>query len=104
MGMGMGGGASPYGGAGKGCGGGGGGGGGKKPTGTGQYMNGIVKSFNQGSNYGFIACEEVKIMYGKDVFCGGNQLAQYPAGTPVIFHLGLNEQGQPQALEVTATA
>merc|ERR1712232_663726 len=61
--------------------GGGGGGGGKKPQGTGQFLAGTVKSFNAMQNYGFISSDDVKTMYGSDVFCGGNDLANFQPGT-----------------------
>eukprot|EP00929_Paragymnodinium_shiwhaense_P081546 TRINITY_DN426_c0_g2_i1.p1 TRINITY_DN426_c0_g2~~TRINITY_DN426_c0_g2_i1.p1 ORF type:complete len:386 (+),score=126.04 TRINITY_DN426_c0_g2_i1:95-1252(+) len=98
--MGMMGGGSPYGKS-KGKGKGGGTGTGKKPTGTGQYMTGTVKSWSPMNNYGFIECAEVKAMYGTDVFCGGDALSMFNSGTPVTFELGMNEKGQPQAMNVT---
>eukprot|EP00929_Paragymnodinium_shiwhaense_P081545 TRINITY_DN426_c0_g1_i1.p1 TRINITY_DN426_c0_g1~~TRINITY_DN426_c0_g1_i1.p1 ORF type:complete len:381 (+),score=144.36 TRINITY_DN426_c0_g1_i1:95-1237(+) len=98
----MGGGGSPYG-KGKGKGKGSGGGGeGKKPTGTGQHLTGTVKSFNPMNNYGFIECAEVKQMYGSDVFCGGPILSNFYPGSSVRFELGMNDKGQPQAMDVTA--
>jgi len=78
----------------------GGGGGGKKPVGTGQFMTGTVKSYNAMNNYGFIECDEAKATYGCDVFCGGD-LASHPLGSTVLFQLGLNEAGKPQAMDVT---
>eukprot|EP00929_Paragymnodinium_shiwhaense_P000068 TRINITY_DN1001_c0_g4_i1.p1 TRINITY_DN1001_c0_g4~~TRINITY_DN1001_c0_g4_i1.p1 ORF type:complete len:415 (-),score=115.11 TRINITY_DN1001_c0_g4_i1:386-1495(-) len=89
------GGAGPYGGKGKGT------GTGKKPTGTGQWMNGVVKSFNPNNNYGFVSCDEVKTMYGTDVFCGGNSLLNYPVGTQVVFQLAMDEKGRPNGIDIT---
>merc|ERR1719310_1323232 len=81
-------------------GGGKGGGGGKKPTGTGQFMTGTVKSFNASNNYGFISSEEARAAYNCDVFCGG-ELVNFPVGSSVLFQLALNDQGKPQAIDMT---
>merc|ERR1711924_54026 len=56
----------------------------RKPTGTGQFMTGTVKSFNPTNNYGFIASDEAKAAYGGDVFCG-MELANFPVGSAVLF-------------------
>lgn len=74
---------------------------GKKPTPTGQYMTGTVKSYNPGNNYGFISSPDAQEQYGgADVFSGGTWLSKYQIGDAVQFQLALNEQGKPQAIDI----
>lgn len=75
------------------------------PVPTGERFFGVVKSFHQLNNYGFIVCSEVYNRYGRDVFVHGRQCSEDAAnwlqiGTTVSFQLALNSQGCPQALEV----
>merc|ERR1712217_335099 len=71
-----------------------------KPTPTGKAYSGVIKSFNEINNYGFIDCEEVKNEYGFDVFVHGIQLSGQTVGETVYFELGINSKGQPQAVNV----
>jgi len=93
MGMGKGKGPGPYG---RGT-----GGPAKKPTPTGQFMTGTVKKFYPEYNYGFISSDDVKVLYGGDVFCGGKDLSTYEVGASVMFQLALTEDQKPQAIDVT---
>jgi len=81
----------------------GGGGGGGPPTSTGKMAVGVIKSFNEMNNYGFIECEEVKNEYGADVFVHGRGLPQgltVTTGQNVQFEVGVNAAGKPQAINV----
>jgi len=64
------------------------------------YYDGTVKSL--GPMYGFIESDEVKQMYGRDVFV--NQFAQHQTklnvGDVVSFTMQLNAQGNPQVLDL----
>merc|ERR1719182_300225 len=83
---------------------GGGGGGGGAPTPTGETFVGVVKSFNQGSNYGFIACSDLAALYGGvDAFFSGKYISGVSVGEAVEFDVGLNSKGQPQAIAVRPT-
>lgn len=71
-----------------------------KPTPTGKAYTGVIKSFNEANNYGFIECEEVKAEYGFDVFVHGKELCGQMVGETVYFEVGVSNKGQPQALNV----
>jgi len=62
---------------------------------------GFVKSFNEKSGFGFIACEELKEVYGNDVFMHHKQ---FPGGCElhqaVSFSVFLSKEGKPQAYDV----
>eukprot|EP00747_Dinoflagellata_sp_TGD_P100217 gnl/TRDRNA2_/TRDRNA2_167974_c0_seq11.p1 gnl/TRDRNA2_/TRDRNA2_167974_c0~~gnl/TRDRNA2_/TRDRNA2_167974_c0_seq11.p1 ORF type:complete len:166 (+),score=49.37 gnl/TRDRNA2_/TRDRNA2_167974_c0_seq11:51-500(+) len=73
-----------------------------RATSTGESYMGVIKSFNELNNYGFIICEETKAKYGGDVFAPGKELADHHVGTQVLFELGLSHSGKPQAMNVTA--
>lgn len=67
-------------------------------TATGQIFTGLVKSFNVATNYGFLECQEVKDLYGFDVFLHGNSVVHpIEVGDAVNFELAINKRGQPQA-------
>merc|ERR1719163_1551732 len=74
----------------------------KRPEETGEYMTGTVKSFNWDNNYGFIACDEAKAKYGGDVFVIGNELGDFDVGAQIMFQVGVNAEGKPQAIDVTS--
>jgi len=75
---------------------------GGKPELTGRLCTGMIKSFNQANNYGFIDCEEIKEEFGSDVFMHGKELNNLQVGEQVQFEVGLNSKGQPQALSIVA--
>jgi len=70
------------------------------PKGTGQFIQGTVKSFKD--SYGFIASDEVKAQYGGDVFVGGKDLANFTVGQSVLFQLALTDDGKPHGMDITA--
>jgi len=77
----------------------------KLPTPIGKSYQGVIKSFNQSNNYGFIECPEVKAEYGNDCFLHGKELegqigVTAGVGTPVYFEVGMNNQHKPQAMNV----
>ena len=38
---------------------------------------GIVKSYNQAKGYGFIDCEEIKFLTGRDVWLGSDEVDRF---------------------------
>lgn len=75
-------------------------GGGPPPEPTGRMASGVIKSFNQANNYGFIECEELKTEYGSDVFVHGKEFTGFGVGDKVRFEVGINSKGQPQGLQL----
>lgn len=73
---------------------------GPPPAATGETFVGIIKSFNEKTNYGFIACDEVKAKYGGDCFCNGRHLEGHAVGEMIEFDVGVNKGGQPQVLSM----
>jgi len=71
-----------------------------KPTHTGKAFMGVIKSFNEANNYGFIECDEIKAEFGNDVFAHGKELCGHVVGETVYFEVGVSHQGKPQALNV----
>lgn len=93
------GGKGAWGSSGKSAGKGGGGGGGGIPEGTGDTFYGVIKSFNEKSNYGFVASEQIQEKYnGVDCFFHGKLIGDLTVGDMVEFDVGLNTKGQPQCL------
>merc|ERR1719401_780932 len=85
----------------KGKGAGGGGGGGVIPTTpSGETFVGLIKSFNEKTGYGFIACDEVTAKYGGDCFCAKKYIGNNKVGDMVEFDVGLTPDGKPQAIAV----
>lgn len=65
---------------------------------------GVIKSFAQGKGYGFIKCQATFEVYRADVFLHKNDarlLGKAAAGTPVRFAVQLNDNGKPQARDVS---
>merc|ERR1711862_521258 len=75
----------------------------KMPESTGMQFVGLIKTFNPEKKVGFIDCAETKAQFGCDVFVVGTALNRCSVGDQVIFELGLNDKGQPQAMNVVAT-
>jgi len=65
---------------------------------------GVVKS--TGANYGFVESEEIKRIFGKDVFTPINFFHEEgtSVGDAVYFTMHINEQGNPQALKIKKRA
>eukprot|EP01062_Namystynia_karyoxenos_P060952 TRINITY_DN5277_c0_g1_i1.p2 TRINITY_DN5277_c0_g1~~TRINITY_DN5277_c0_g1_i1.p2 ORF type:complete len:242 (+),score=49.69 TRINITY_DN5277_c0_g1_i1:137-862(+) len=66
---------------------------------TGQY-NGTVKSFNTSTGFGFIECEELQRLYGKDVFVHRKEVRGLHPGDNVNFDVTIDGTG-PRACNVT---
>jgi len=76
-------------------------GGGKDVDGiTDKRFEGVVKSFNAQKGFGFIECEELKEMFGNDVFLHHSQLGSHEVGEPVSFSVFLNKESKPQGMEL----
>eukprot|EP00434_Breviolum_minutum_P029939 symbB.v1.2.026473.t1/scaffold2649.1/size74057/5 len=67
----------------------------------GQRAEGVIKSFNEGNNYGFIESKEVADVYGRDTFIHGAQFKGHSIGERVRFTVHLGRHGQPQATNVS---
>lgn len=61
---------------------------------------GYVKSFNGEKGFGFIACDELREVFGNDVFIVAAQLGDTPVGSEVSFAVALNKDNKPQAYDV----
>jgi len=73
---------------------------GAPPEPTGRVCSGMIKSFNEVNNYGFIECEEIKTEYGLDVFMHGKEFTGYQVGEWVYFEVAISTKGQPQAVNL----
>lgn len=65
---------------------------------------GVIKSFAEGKGYGFIKCQATFEVYNSDVFLHKNDarlLGKASPGTPVRFAVQLNNNGKPQARDVS---
>jgi len=71
---------------------------------TDQRFNGVIKSYNEGKGFGFIACDEMMAQFGSDVFLHHFQLSEFKVGSEVSFGVILNKEGKPQAKELEALA
>mmetsp|Transcript_12649 Transcript_12649/g.40458 ORF Transcript_12649/g.40458 Transcript_12649/m.40458 type:complete len:356 (-) Transcript_12649:92-1159(-) len=60
---------------------------------------GSVKQFSEEKGWGFIACEETRSLYGKDIFIHKNHLQGYSPseGESVEFSVQISPQGRPEA-------
>merc|ERR1719396_153632 len=66
----------------------------------GEEFVGTIKSFNGNSGYGFIECDDLKAVYGNDVFLHHSQLSGFEVGSVVQFAAFLNQSGKPQAKDL----
>merc|ERR1712066_393450 len=73
---------------------------GQKPTGTGEIYSGNIKSMSEWYNNGFISCDDLQGKYAKDVFFLTHLAPGKRPGDPVVFELGFNHRGEPQALKL----
>lgn len=71
---------------------------------TGETYIGIIKSFNEKTNYGFIACDEIQTEYGSDCFCAGRYMNGHSVGDTVEFDVAVTPQGKPQAVAVRSVS
>mmetsp|Transcript_29308 Transcript_29308/g.93496 ORF Transcript_29308/g.93496 Transcript_29308/m.93496 type:complete len:297 (+) Transcript_29308:89-979(+) len=61
---------------------------------------GVIKSFNANSGFGFIECNELKAVFGNDVFLHSKQLGEYGPGSMVSFAVCLSKDNKPQAYDL----
>jgi len=67
-----------------------------------QVYQGLLKTFSAKSGYGFILCDELRNMYGRDVYVHQAELPQSVCcGAELQFTVRNNAKGQPQAHEVS---
>merc|ERR1712232_258016 len=65
---------------------------------------GTVKQFHDEKGWGFIACDETRQIYSKDIFLHFKELAtgfSPNVGDPVQFSVQLSKDGRPEATSVT---
>lgn len=69
---------------------------------TDQRWSGVLKSFNEKTGFGFIECQELKDIYGGDVFVHRAQVAELSptVGMPLEFGVFLNKDEKPQAKDI----
>jgi len=61
---------------------------------------GVIKSFNPQTGFGFIQCEELHTVFGNDVFLHSRQLGDFGPGAVVSFAVCLNKDNKPQAYDL----
>lgn len=61
---------------------------------------GVIKSFFEDKNFGFIDCAETFAQFGRDVFLSNMQIGPFSVGSTVSFTVTCNTQGHPQAQEL----
>lgn len=67
----------------------------------GRRFDGVIKSYVEKSNYGFIACDETYAVFGSDCFLAAYAVtAEIEVGAAVSFTVKLNKQGKPQAFDL----
>jgi len=67
---------------------------------TDQRFAGKIVSMKPSQGYGFIQCAELFEIFKKDVFLHKEQFGHFSEGSPVMFGVFLNKQGQPQAKDL----
>lgn len=66
---------------------------------------GVIKSFDHIRGCGFIACPELKAVFGHDVYVHAKQAGKMcQPGTEVSFAVLLNKENKPQAFDVQPSA
>lgn len=65
----------------------------------GEFM-GTIKSFAEGTGYGFIECPEIKAQFACDVFLHYTQRRNYKVGNKIKFTAVLNKDGKPNAKDL----
>lgn len=77
----------------------------RAPGQQGRAMYGSVKSWNSERGYGFLAGDEVKAFFGKDIFLHKRELGEGSRdpelGENACFYIELDNSGQPQAKSVS---
>lgn len=72
----------------------------EEPGVTDRRFDGLIKSFNDKTGFGFISCDELMEMYNCDVFVHHRQMANFSVGTAVSFGVVLNKDHKPQAVDL----
>jgi len=69
----------------------------------GKQFGGYIKSFNAEKGWGFITGDEIQESFGKDIFINKRELGGHTPeqGEPVQFHVELDNDGQPQAKNIS---
>lgn len=72
----------------------------------GRRLQGLVKSYNSATGFGFITCTESIQLFQRDVFLHRSEAEQSGAviGATVSFQIELNRSGKPQARDVRVEA
>jgi len=66
-----------------------------------KHYFGWIKSFNPGSSFGFIHCDETFAIFGRDVFLHTNNKAHFDVNSEIAFKLKVDpDKGTPQAIEL----
>merc|ERR1719188_2371736 len=66
---------------------------------TRRRSTGVVKSFSQ-TGFGFIACPELRAVFGHDVYVHRNQIGGFRPGAEVSFAVLLSKDMKPQAFDI----
>ena len=67
---------------------------------TDRRFKGIVKNYSCRKGYGFIDCKELHGRFKKDIYVHWNQILQFVVGDHVSFGIMLNQNNQPQAVNL----
>jgi cold shock CspA family protein len=70
-----------------------------------KIYNGCIKSFTEDAGYGFITCQELHEVFGRDVFLHFSQRAGFNVGDDVAFQIYIDpKRGAPKACKLKAAA
>merc|ERR1719487_2749168 len=67
---------------------------------TSRRSAGIVKTSVGANGFGFLACPEIKLIFGQDVYVHKDQLGDLAPGTEVNFAVLLSKDMKPQAFDI----
>lgn len=67
---------------------------------TSRRSAGIVKTQVGSNGFGFLACPEIKLIFGQDVYVHKDQLGDLTPGTEVNFAVLLSKDMKPQAFDI----
>merc|ERR550514_1450997 len=67
---------------------------------TSRRSAGIVKTTCGANGFGFLACPEIKLIFGTDVYVHQDQLGDLTPGTEVNFAVLLSKDMKPQAFDL----
>lgn len=69
-----------------------------------ERYTGRISSFHPERHYGFIECEAVHNLFGKDTFLSDQELGHFNLGDTVTFSIAINKDGRPQARNLQSPA